>query len=100
MGMPNPLQIILHFCRNIFIFDTIFLAIKGEKVAVQDHADALEQTCIYAFTLEDVIHIGAVTVQLVCEPSHTALLAQQLCLDFFTDVYWHFPMTTHNGVSP
>lgn len=42
MGMPNTLQIILHFCRNIFIFDTIFLAIKGEKVAVQDHADALE----------------------------------------------------------
>ena len=76
MGMQNLLQIILHFCRNIFIFDTIFLAIKGEKVAVQDHADALKQTCINALALEDVIHIGAVTVQLVCKPTHTTFLTQ------------------------
>ena len=60
------------------------------EVAVQDDADALQQAGIDALALEDVIHIGAVAVQLLCEPTHAALLATQLCLDFFADVYCHF----------
>ena len=73
----------------IFHVVAIIVIIQGEEVAVQDNADAFEQTCIDAFTLEDVIHIGAVAVQLVCEPTHAAFLTAQLCLDFFTDVYRH-----------
>lgn len=66
-------QIILHICRIIFI-KLIILAIQGEKVAVQDDADALQQACVDALTLEDVVHIGAVTVQLVGEPGGATLL--------------------------
>lgn len=73
----------------IFHVVAIIVIIQGEEFAVQDNADAFEQTCIDAFTLEDVIHIGAVAVQLVCEPTHAAFLTAQLCLDFFTDVYRH-----------
>ena len=89
MGKSNELRILRHICRIIFNIYAVFPAIQGEEVAVQDNADAFEQTCIYAFALEDVIHIGAVAVQLVCEPTHAAFLTAQLCLDFFTDVYRH-----------
>ena len=67
----------------------ILLTIKGKEVAVQDDADALQQACVDALTLEDVVHVGAVTVQLVGEPGHPPLLTLQLSLDFFTDVYCH-----------
>ena len=80
-------QIILRICRIIFNINSIFLAIKSKEIAFQDHADALQQAGVNSLALEDVIHIGAVAVQLLCEPTHTALLAQQLSLDFFSDVY-------------
>lgn len=73
----------------IFHVAAIIVIIQGEEVAVQDNANAFEQTCVDALALEDVIHIGAVAVQLVCEPTHAAFLTAQLCLDFFTDVYRH-----------
>ena len=60
--MLDVLCIILHICRNIFIFDALFLAIQGEKIAVKDDADTLEQAGIYSLALEDVIHIGAVAM--------------------------------------
>lgn len=97
--MLNPLQIILQICRIIFIFDTVFLAIKGEEIAVQDDADAFQQACVDALTLEYVIHICAVAVQLLCEPSDTAFLTMQFLLYFFSDVYWHFPVAPHGDVS-
>jgi len=71
----------------------ILLTIKGKEVAVQDDADALQQAGVDALALEDVVHIGAVTVQLVGEPGHTPLLTLQLCLDFFADVYSHCLVT-------
>ena len=83
---------ILHICRNIFIFCIVFLAIQGEEIAVKDDADAFEQAGIYSLALEDVIYIGAVAMQLVSKPGHTTLLTLQLCLYFFTYVYWHFPL--------
>ena len=59
MGKSNELWILRHICRIIFNIYAVFPAIQGEEVAVQDNADAFEQTCIDAFALEDVIHIGA-----------------------------------------
>ena len=88
--MLSPLQDILQFCRIIFICGVVFLAIEEEEIVVKDDADALKQAGVNAFALEDIIHIGAVAVQLLCEPTNAALLAQQFCLDFFTDVYCHF----------
>lgn len=82
---------ILHICRNIFIFDALFLAIQGEEIAVKDDADALEQAGIYSLALEDVIYIGAVAMQLVSEPGHSTLLTLQLCLYFFTYGIGIFP---------
>lgn len=60
--MLNLLQIILHICRIIFLIKLIILAIQGEKVAVQDDTDTLQQTGINALALEDIVHIGAVAV--------------------------------------
>ena len=57
-----------------FLTIAIFLIIKGKEVAVQDDADALQQACVDALPLEDVVHIGAVTVQLVGEPGGATLL--------------------------
>ena len=76
----------------------VFLTIKGKEVAVQDDADALEQAGVDALALEDVIHIGAVAVQLFCEPTRTAFLTVQLCLYFFTDVYCHLFVTAQMAV--
>ena len=56
---------------------------------MQDDADAFQQAGVDALALEDVIHIGAVTVQLVGEPGHPSLLTLQLRLDFSADVYRH-----------
>lgn len=85
--MGDAWQIMLHVCRIIFYINTIILTIKGEKIAVQYDADTFQQTRIDALPLEDIIHIGTVAVQFVCEPTHTAFLAVQFCLYFFTDVY-------------
>ena len=62
MGMLISWQIILHFCRRFFIFEAIFLTIKGKEIAVQDDADALKQASVYSLALEDVIYIGAVAM--------------------------------------
>lgn len=56
---------------------------------VQDVADAFQQARVDALALEDVIHIGAVTVQLVGEPGHPSLLTIKFCLDFPANVYCH-----------
>ena len=89
MGMLEALQMILQVCNIIFNIVVVLLAIEGKEVAVQDDADAFQQARVDSLALEDVIHIGAVAVQLVSEPSHTTLLAVQFCLDFFADVYCH-----------
>ena len=87
------MQDILHIRRNNFIFHVVvFLAIECKEVAVQDDADALQQACVDALPLEDVVHIGAVTVQLVGEPGGATLLTIKFCLDFFADVYCHYPI--------
>ena len=72
-----------------FLTIAIFLTIKGKEVAVQDNADALQQAGVDALALEDVVHIGAVTVQLVGEPGGATLLTIELCFYFFTYVYGH-----------
>ena len=64
----GALHFILQYCRIFFHIIAIFLTIKGKKVAVQDDADALEQAGVDSLSLEDVIHIGTVAVQLVCKP--------------------------------
>ena len=79
----------LQLCRIIFYISAVFLAIKGKEVAVQDDADAFQQARINSFAPENVIHIGAVAVQLLCEPSGAAFLALQLRFYFFTEVYGH-----------
>lgn len=87
------MQDILHIRRNNFIFHVVvFLAIEGKEVTVQDDTDALQQACVDTLALEDIVHVGAVTMQLVGEPGHTPLLTLQLCLDFFADVYSHYPI--------
>ena len=83
------LYIILHFCRNVFYVVTIVLAIKRKEVALQDDADAFQQPCVDPLPLENIIYIGAVTMQLVCEPSYTAFLMAKLHHDFFSNVYCH-----------
>ena len=83
------MQDILHFCRMFFLIFDIFLTIKGKEVAAQDDADALQQAGVYSLTLENVIYIGSVAVQLGGQPSHAALLTIELCFYFFTYVYGH-----------
>ena len=93
----RALHIILHFCRIFFHITAIYLTVKGEEVAVQDEANALQQAGIDALALEDIIHVGAVTVQFVGKPGHTSLLTLQLRLDFFTDMYLLCQITDFNA---
>ena len=73
------------------------LAIEHKEVAAQHGTDALQQYRVDAFTLEDIIHVGAVTVQFVGKPGHTSLLTLQLRLDFFTDMYLLCQITDFNA---
>lgn len=83
------LRMFLQICRIIFHINGFVLAVEGEEVAIEDDADALEQASVDALPLEDIVHVGAVAVQLACKPSHSALLALEFCFDFFAYVYWH-----------
>ena len=87
----------LRCCSIIFHIAVVFLAIKGKEIAVQDSADAFQQAGVDALTLEDIIHVGAVTVQFVGKPGHTSLLTLQLRLDFFTDMYLLCQITDFNA---
>ena len=80
---------ILHICRNVFIFDALFLAIQGEGIAAKDDADALEQAGIYSLAFENVIYIGAVAMEAMGKPRNATPLTAQLSFNLFTDVYWH-----------
>ncbi len=52
----------LHICRIIFCIIAYFLAIEHKEVAAQHTTDALKQYRINPFPLEDVIHVGPVTI--------------------------------------
>ena len=77
----------LQMCRIIFGIAYFILAIEREEVAAQHITDALQQYRVDAFSSEDVIHVGAVTVEALGKPGHTASLTAQLCFNFFPDVY-------------
>ena len=86
MRMKGALRIVLRFCRIFFHIHTIFLAVEGEEVAIQDDTDSFQQAGIDTLPLEDIIHIGAVAVQLLCEPRCPPFLAMQFCLNFFSNI--------------
>ena len=79
--------IILHICRIIFRTIASFLAIERKEVAAQHGTDALQQYRVDTFTLEDVIHVRPITVQLLGKPGHAAPLTAQLSFYLFSDVY-------------
>ena len=56
---------------------------------LQHGTDALQQYRVDTFTLEDVVYVGAVAVQLICKPRRAATLAAQLSFDFLSYVYRH-----------
>ena len=64
-------------------------AIQHKEVTLEYRPDALQQNRVDALTLEDVIHVGAVAVQLLCKPRNATPLTAQLFLNFFPDVYHH-----------
>lgn len=46
-----------------------------------------QQSSINTFTLENIVHIGTVATQFVCEPRHGSTLPVELFFDDFTNVY-------------
>lgn len=79
----------LHICRIIFRIPGFILAIEQEEVAAQHSTDALQQHRVDAFSLEDIVYVGAVTWDPFGQPRHAVSLPAQLSLDFFTYVYRH-----------
>jgi hypothetical protein len=90
MEMREAWQMFLRL-RGI-VFDTTFIvpAIKRKEIAIQDDADAFQQAGVNALSLEYVVHIGSVAVQLSSQPRHTTFLAMQLCFNLFTDMNCHY----------
>jgi hypothetical protein len=83
------LQILLQFCSIIFHIIRSLLAVESKEVTVQHNTDALQQDRVNTFATEDIIHVGAVTVQPLCQPCHAAPLAAQLSLYFSSYMYSH-----------
>ena len=77
----------LHIYKIIFCIIAYLLAVERKEVAAQHTTDALKQYRINPFPLEDIIHVGPVTVQLLGKPGHAAPLTAQLSFNLFSDVY-------------
>lgn len=73
----------------IFGITAHFLAIEQEEVAAQHGTDTLQQYRVNAFSLEDIVYVGAVTWEPFGQPRHAVSLPAQLRFDFFTYVYRH-----------
>lgn len=58
----------------------------GEKVAVKGGTDSKQQVCVYALALEDFVDVGAVAVELLCEPHHSVVLAAKFFLYNFANI--------------
>ncbi len=76
-------------CRIIFGTVGFIMAIEGKEVAVQHGPDTLQQYRVDSLALEDVINVGAVTVEALGQPRCAAPLPAQLSFNFSTDVYHH-----------
>ena len=55
----------------------------------QYDTDAFKQTGIDSFTLENIIHISAVTMQLLGKPTGTPILPLHFRLYFFSNMNCH-----------
>ena len=80
------MQITLHIGRIVFGMINLFLAIEQEEVTLQHGTDALQQYRVDSLTLEDIIHISAVTVEALGKPGRATPLTAQLTFNFFPDV--------------
>ena len=56
-------------------------------------------TGIDTLPLEDIIHIGAVAVQFLCEPRCPPFLAMQFCFYFSSNMYFHCFVSAPDGAS-
>lgn len=63
------------------------LHVIDKEIMVQYSGYPGQQSCINTFTLENIVHIGTVATELVCEPGNGAALSVELLFDDFTNVY-------------
>lgn len=84
----RPSERIIRKCRILLTLRVLILSlIIAEEIVTQYVRYAQQHLGVDTPALEDVINVGALAVEMPCEPTHRALLAPEFRLDQFADMY-------------
>lgn len=86
IGCNDLFCIILQCVENNSLLFEVFHIIDKE-IMLQCPRDFDQQSRINTFTLENIVHIGAVATQLVRQPGSRTPLTIKFFFDYFSDVY-------------
>lgn len=62
-----------------------------KKVVLQKLRDSKQEGRIEALSFEDIVHIGSVAIEFLCEPPHRASLPAKLLLNQISNMYHSVP---------
>lgn len=84
----RPSERIIRKCRILLTLRVlVFFQIIAEEIVTQYVRDAQQHLGIDTPAFENIVDVGALAVEMPCEPAHRALLAPEFRLDQFADMY-------------